>query len=211
MIREHSLPTWVRGCSSLGQRHPTVDSFLIEQGLDPQLVVSTSQVKVLTFDDIIRHWNVCGLHFLKIDTEGHDVEILESYCDSVMSAPSLRAHRLQFESNSLTSRGRLTKILRRLFELGYLLNHSAEDTTLSLPLGDIKWRYPLRLERYYLAGYPPGYDPSNPPHEQTLEDAVRIAREVNGGGVTLQGGVYTVRAASGLHYWNDATLTSWLV
>ena len=208
-IKEFRLPEWLRGCNSINSYHPTGLNIIKNMGLDPHKIFEIKNVEMISFSTLVNRYNIEGIIYLKIDTEGHDTVILSDYYDLVENKPWLRAHKILFESNILTNRNDLTDILDKLFSLGYILEYSNEDTVITLPLDRIYHRIPL--DYYYLSNYPVGYDHNNPPHDQTLESALNYAEYINAGGVTLEDGKYTVRAKTTLKYFYRDKLKSWLL
>jgi hypothetical protein len=73
----------------------------------------------MTFSTLIKKHNVRGCRHLKIDTEGHDVVILNSYLECVTRGEFLLADTLSFEANSLTPTNVIDDMVERLKTFGY--------------------------------------------------------------------------------------------
>lgn len=95
-------PFWVRGCNSIGRPHPTV------QKNYPHLMESM-EVNVMSVDTFFIKYDVTSVGYLKIDTEGHDITILNALLNT-----DVRPDIIQFESNVLTDKVEYIKIMRRL-------------------------------------------------------------------------------------------------
>ena len=203
-IQKLGMGRWIRGCNSVGAPHPTVVRQLRRRGLNPDELIVASKVEMIDFLTLAQRFSIEGINFLKVDTEGHDHIILHSYCDLIENKPELKAHRIKFESNVLTTPENVTAIRQRLIGLGYEVAHTtAQDTIMVLQFEQMDASYqPIDrshpeieaagpFDGYYLKGYPPGYRLNS--HPNTLVDALIVARRMKAGGVTLQNGRYEVR------------------
>jgi glycosyltransferase involved in cell wall biosynthesis len=119
LIRKYQLPDWVRGCNSVNNYHPTVLKLILEKRLDERELFSVERVPVMTFSTLIKKHNVRGCRYLKIDTEGHDVVILNSYLECVARGEFSLAQKIQFEANELTENAVIENILKKLEAVGY--------------------------------------------------------------------------------------------
>ena len=123
------LPSWTRGCNSMGAPHPTVVRTLLDKGLDPGTVIQSSPVTVMSFPTLIRACGIQSIQFLKMDTEGHDCVILGSYMDALYGGLLAPVPRIMFETNSLTPRATVDATLQRLKLFGYEVVATGENTT----------------------------------------------------------------------------------
>ena len=130
LIKKHDLPEWVRGCNSVGNHHPTVYKRLLENQLDPSEIVTIDTVLVKTMKTLLEENNIQGIGFLKIDTEGHDCVILNSYIDYCEQHLHLLADKIEFETNSLSTRSDVENIIKRLEKMNYKMLKSGDDTLL---------------------------------------------------------------------------------
>lgn len=127
-INKYRLPSWIRGCNSIGQPHPTVKNYI---GQLP--IIQESKVEVVDFATLCQRYQVEGIDLLKIDTEGHDCTILESYITYLKTQdPTFLAKKIIFESNILTPADRITETINQLKDLGYQLVYRNENTFLRL-------------------------------------------------------------------------------
>ena len=127
-IAKFNLPDWLRGCNSLGKPHESVERILNEKNL--QHIYKTSPVKVITFEDLMRKYNVKKINFLKIDTEGHDPIILQSminYCDS---NPSVYPRTIKFETCGISNSLKEQDVIQKLKKRGYKVVSKGDDTVL---------------------------------------------------------------------------------
>jgi hypothetical protein len=111
-IQKHNLPDWIRGCNTVNAVHP------VYTGRVPDDIVIKDQVPVYTFSDIVNMCHVNSCKYLKMDTEGHDVTILQSYLDCVSGGFPL-VPKIQFEANAWTAQEHVDAILEKLIVYGY--------------------------------------------------------------------------------------------
>jgi FkbM family methyltransferase len=129
--KQYALPSWMKGTNKVGAPHPTVVRYLAKKGLPPTLM-KHDRVPVLSIATLFRKYHVGSLDFLKVDTEGHDAVIIGAYIDLIESRPSLKATKIQFESNSLTSKEAVRHLKERLERLGYSVKTQKQDTIATL-------------------------------------------------------------------------------
>jgi FkbM family methyltransferase len=127
------LPQWLKGCNSLNKEHPSVRKYCEENGIQFRDLVSEDVCPLVTLKAIFEEHEVEELDFLKIDTEGHDAVIMKSLM-KMKTIPTI--HRIQFESNELTSREDLIEILKLGLDKGYshhnVISRGNQDTILTL-------------------------------------------------------------------------------
>ena len=124
---EQGLPSWMKGTNSIGAPHPTVARYLAKHGL-PASLVHKSKVPVLSVTRLFRRYRVGSIDFLKVDTEGHDVVIVEAYLDVAERHPALLAKKILFESNALSNKEAVARLRDRLRGLGYTVTPTRQDT-----------------------------------------------------------------------------------
>lgn len=125
-IAKHNLPYWVRGCNSVGAPHPTVQTVIEGKGVK----VSEDTVPCMSFSKLVKEYNVASINILKIDTEGHDVTILNSMLDCCSSYPNLYPNALMFESNALTDANDVQVMIQKLQKVGYVFLSGGENTVM---------------------------------------------------------------------------------
>ncbi len=187
--------TWIKGCNRIESEHPLINAYIHLNNLKRSDVIMSENVRKTTLYSIVLDDGVTGIYFLKIDTEGHDVIILRQFIMDITHQPTLLPHKIQFESNSNIPTKEVDEILSSLLRKGYILQHRGEDTIVALYLprpGATTFSDPF--DNYYIAGYPPNYDPHNLPHHNTLQDAQDYCRKHSQSGVTRQYGRYEVRS-----------------
>lgn len=81
-IQKYNLPEWIKGCSSINKRHPTVLKVAEEYGLKDIDVCES--VEVITFFDLVKQYDIAFIDTLKIDTEGHDHIILNDVVSLIL-------------------------------------------------------------------------------------------------------------------------------
>jgi FkbM family methyltransferase len=205
-MQKHQFPWWVRGCNSINSYHPQVAEMCRNLGFDISRVITSDTVEVVTLFKILSE--LSGVYFLKIDTEGHDVVILSQFAKDIKSN-AMFPHVIKFESNHLTSASDVTRIIETFS--AYDLVERAVDTTLKLNLQKLsnKQGFTQGINKYFITNYPPGYDVSNLPHDNTLEAAQAYCVEHQCAGVTLEQGIYQVRIGPYLNYV-DSDSQSWV-
>jgi FkbM family methyltransferase len=125
--KEYDLPSWMKGTNSIGEPHKTVVRYLEKHDL-PMSLIHRKKVKVMSVRNLFKAYGVGSVDFFKVDTEGHDVVIVNALIDLIKGRPALRPHKIQFESNALSNRDEVQKIATRLTELGYTVTTGRQDT-----------------------------------------------------------------------------------
>lgn len=97
-------PYWVRGCNSIGKPHPTILRSY------PHLI-ECMEIEVISVASLIEKYDIESVGLLKIDTEGHDITIMNALLDT-----DLRPDKIIFESNVLTNENDYNKVIERLYE-----------------------------------------------------------------------------------------------
>lgn len=129
-IERLALPEWVRGCSSIHTPHPRVVELIKQKEVKEEEVVTVDRVPVMTFSKLVEGVGSCKL--LKIDAEGHDLVILESYLEAVDAGFPL-IDEVRFEANSLSNFDEIKRMLAVLDLRGYTVTEWAnEQFTLKL-------------------------------------------------------------------------------
>jgi hypothetical protein len=217
VISKNHLPSWLKGCNSIGEPHPTATSFLNSIGR-PDLM-SCEQVPVMSLTSLFSERALTGVYQFKCDTEGHDTTIINSLLDSCSVNSKFYPHIIFFESNSLSDSNELQLLLARLILSGYDLINSRTDlgdgnTLLKLNLLRFRklGKFSEPIHGYYLMSYPDNYDPNNLPHENSLESAMNFCELISGVGVTFQYGRYEVRKGKYMCKSSDnEVITSWVL
>lgn len=119
IIQQCNLPTWVRGCNSIGKPHPTVYNLLKDNGADPNAFIQKTRIPQFSMCTFLQMYNVSSCDYLKIDTEGHDVVILSNYIEAIQKHITKPALRICFEANELTNSILTEGIIALLTDIGY--------------------------------------------------------------------------------------------
>ncbi len=211
-IIKYNLPSWVKGCNSINDYHKTIINLINNKNLNKDEVFSINEISKTTLFEIYNLYNVQGLFFLKIDTEGHDCVIINKFFNDLENNYELYPHTILFEANILTNISEVNKTLSLLSSKGYDLISQDDNVFLRLNLNKImnKSKFTKGIKKYYIQDYPVNYNPVNPPHENTFESAKKYCIENCYSGVTFQYGRYEVRSGKYLNYYNDKNLISWL-
>ena len=209
-IVKYKMPNWIKGCNSIDKPHSTVQLVLSKLNLD-QGLIKTKRVEKYKLIDVMKKYNVTGMYYLKVDTEGHDTTILKCFFNECVDN-LLLPHKLLFESNILTDKKEVEELINMLVERGYDLQYSATDTSMTLNLNKLKNKKTFhKVDKYYITAYPKGYDTRTLPHDNTLDDAIKYCQKINAAGVTYQKGKYEVRQGPNLMpFPEDEKLCSWV-
>jgi FkbM family methyltransferase len=125
----NKLPLWLAGCNTINKPHPSVLTECINFNIDPYNIIQIENVKTITVNELIITYNISEVDFLKIDTEGHDLIILNQFID-LISQKKIFVRRILFESNSLSSVDDQNKSIDNLKRLGYDLISRGSDSLL---------------------------------------------------------------------------------
>ena len=119
---------WMMGCNSINSPHPTMLKLFNKHRNVPEHkmykalltdVFSVDEVKCYNPESLFRKYDVEGVSYLKIDTEGHDAVILLDYFDYCEEHPHLKAKWIVHENNKLLSEEDKEAIKVRASQLGY--------------------------------------------------------------------------------------------
>jgi FkbM family methyltransferase len=130
-IKKYNLGHWFYGCNMIGKPHPL--HFLeIHQKNLPYNIIESRKVPVITIETLFDKYNVTEINYLKIDTEGYDIKIMNMYINYIKNHPNAKSKKIKFESNRLSNQQEVKQIINDLITLGYTCIESGEDTILSL-------------------------------------------------------------------------------
>ena len=88
-------------------------------------IVVKQETKVFTYKTLLNSLNIKYIDFLKIDTEGHDCEIINNILDTIELLPRY----IYFENNGLTDIQIRTDTIYRLQKYGYVHIFTEDDNT----------------------------------------------------------------------------------
>ena len=111
-IAKYGLPDWVRGCNSIGNKHPTVEKLLRNNKLEH--ILESDKIDVVDIKTFIAKYNIKSINYLKIDTEGHDCIIINSLLQG-----DILPKKIFFESNVLTPKDLYNQTVIKLKLKGY--------------------------------------------------------------------------------------------
>lgn len=111
-------PMWVRGCNSINEPHPTIQ-------LQYPHLIETMEIDVISVRTLIKKYDITSVGYLKIDTEGHDLVIMNALLDT-----DLRPKKILFESNVLINEDEYRQLVDRL--KNYRVNRVNFDTICEL-------------------------------------------------------------------------------
>lgn len=127
-IAKHNLPYWVRGCNSINEPHPSIVKIL---GDKHDSIVTKEEIKLVTWEFICKEYEITGIKYLKIDTEGHDSIILDAYYEFCKNNPNVLATEILFEYNVLSDASHTQSVISKFLELGYVGHRIKDDYKLT--------------------------------------------------------------------------------
>lgn len=131
IVQRYNMHTWIKGCTSVGNYHPTTVNYLAACGLTPEMCFTKVSIPCYTVPTLFGMYQVDSCDYLKIDTEGHDCVILKSYIQGLDEKKYKPAKRIMFESNVLSSTSDVDFVIAELEKRGYELESRCEDTTMN--------------------------------------------------------------------------------
>jgi len=128
IIKEKGLFSWFRGTNKIGDFHPLHIQYNLQE------IVKKIKVKVVNIDEFLKNQKIRKIKFLKIDTEGHDVVILDGLYNYIVDLPrDYYPLKIQFETNENTKKELVLEILDKYDKIGYQIESVIDsDTTISL-------------------------------------------------------------------------------
>ena len=139
-IEEHGLHEFMRGCNKIGEPHDLhVDYFdtvaeidvwqsywkrpgapkgrnLVNEG-----IVNTKNVPCMKFSTLFNKYNIKEIKLLKLDTEGFDAELLQSFLDTLCDFNIRLPETILFETNCHNPHELVFEVIKRLSHIGYYI------------------------------------------------------------------------------------------
>ena len=127
LVKENSLPGWLRGCNSVGEYHVQHIALKVEH------LVQKHPVPCIPISEIFDQYDVSELDYLKIDTEGSDCAIMLHLSEYLKTQPTSKyPKKILFETNELAVPAQVEQVKKTFIELGYRVAHAGYDTILEL-------------------------------------------------------------------------------
>jgi len=130
-IKKHNLPWWLRGCNSILKPHLTVVKELEKRGLrrdllrrDLMSIYRIDKCKCVSWSTLIDTYDISSVDFLKIDTEGHDCQII----NNIFRTNKVLPNKIEFEYNILTDEDLFNSTMELLNNNKYLEIEKSVDT-----------------------------------------------------------------------------------
>lgn len=121
----NKLQNWFKGCNCINNYHP----LHVKHNL--QKYVVKEKVKVITCYELFYQNKVKKLKYLKIDTEGHDMIILDSLLSYLKYLPpSFYPDKILFETNENSEKSVVDNIIILYNDIGYIVEKRGYDTLL---------------------------------------------------------------------------------
>jgi len=128
-IKKYNYPDFLKGCNSIGKPHPVTKGFVFGIHV-PDNLIDSVEVEVKSVEQLFNEYDVESIKFLKIDTEGHDCIIMNSYYELCTKNNDLFAEKILFESNALANKNEVDLIIEKFIKYGYELIATGENTIL---------------------------------------------------------------------------------
>lgn len=127
-IKKYKLPDWMRGCNCIGHYHP------LHIKHNVQKLVTIEKVSLKNVEEIMIENQVGEIKYLKIDTEGEDITILNGFIEWLWTRPKIHwPKKILFESNERADPSELSQVLDTMTTtFGYKIEYSNHDTLLIL-------------------------------------------------------------------------------
>lgn len=129
IIEKQGFPLWMKGCNSIHVPHPTVYNTLKHWNYNPMDFIVSQIVPIWTPEKLIETYSITSVGFLKLDCEGHDGVVLNSWLDCASNNINLLPQTIEFETNELGSSEehvQKKKVVDRLVQIGYKLDKIPE-------------------------------------------------------------------------------------
>jgi len=120
-IAKHNIDEWIKGCNSIQHPHPTAWHYLKYFNLT--YLMRSITVRSVTFGTLVSEHSVGSIGHLKVDTEGHDPNIIRSMVQYCEQHPGTFPKMITFEANQLTSDDEKSGTLGLLSKHGYVVLH----------------------------------------------------------------------------------------
>lgn len=125
VIDRENLPQWFKGCNKIGNYHPLHIKHNVKD------FVNVLEVPLLNVDEFMTQYNIKKIKFLKIDTEGHDIVILQGFYEFlVKKGVDYYPSKIQFETNEHAPVEAVDRIVNLFSSLGYKVIIRGYDTLL---------------------------------------------------------------------------------
>lgn len=148
-ITKHNLNWWLKGCNSVGKPHDFHIEYttgehnlntwhwgdktlvqtrnLLEEGL-----VQTLEVPCLSYNRLMKQYDIDYVDLIKLDTEGQDSSLLNSILDYYQDSNKKLPRTILFETNGHNKIEDSLQVIERLISLGYkILTGTQSDNNFS--------------------------------------------------------------------------------
>ena len=120
--KKYNLPDWVDSSSSLFKLNPNIERELKARGVKIDDAVEKITVRAYNWFTILANYGVSSVEILKVDAEGADLMIVESFLETI-AMPKWEIdlpNQIIFEArDEMTDQKHLEKMLDSLAQMGY--------------------------------------------------------------------------------------------
>jgi hypothetical protein len=158
------------------------------------------EIDAFTIPSFMVDRSIEQVNHLYIKANGHEKPMLLHLIDFWRLNPDLvkylRPLRITFDQ-TYCNQDELKQIVNLLAQFNYIKLY-VEKNMVTLVRTDFDWKSQTAsfvgpIVGHYIPGFPIGYDPANPQHENTLESAMLYSLYYSAGGVMHENGRYTLR------------------
>lgn len=123
IIIKENLPEWLRGCNKIGDYHYWHIKYNIQH------LVKTEYVDLISIENFLKEKKIRKINHLQIDTEGHDVNILNGLYKYIINlSDDYHPTNIIFETNDNNHTKEVDTILELYYNIGYTLVYRNTDT-----------------------------------------------------------------------------------
>lgn len=129
IIEQNNYHDWLRGCNRVGEMHPhLINHPSIEDDLTRH--VKCDKVKQITVPELYAEYNITGIKFLKIDSEGFDCHILQQWLLFLKDKDkSYYPKKIMFETNNQTHLQFVYQTIEDYMNIGYQIESFVYDNS----------------------------------------------------------------------------------
>lgn len=127
VIERHNLPEWFKGCNCINNYHPLHIRHNVSH------LCEINKVNIITTYELFYQNSVRNVKYLKIDTEGHDITILNALFVYIKFLPKIfYPNKIMFETNEHNVPREVTKLIQLYCSIGYRVESRGYDSVLVL-------------------------------------------------------------------------------
>lgn len=123
VIIKNSLKSWFKGCNRVGEYHPLHIVHKVTH------LVKKERINIIYIGDLFEWYNINLVKFLKIDTEGYDINIMKGLYKHLINSDD-HINKIQFESNENSTTEEVDEIIKLYKNINYKVIERKQDTVI---------------------------------------------------------------------------------